>query len=90
MRVDPSAIVKQIQGIRGRGVRNVTSADGTAPDSVDFSHRAADFKTAMEALANTPEVRNDRVKALRAQILEGAYFAPVMDISRKLFGDKDV
>ena len=89
MRIDPNEIVKQIPGVRLRGVKSAGSVDALVADSVDFSNRAEDFKTAMEALASTPEVRENRVNELQQQIEQGKYDTSEAALAEKLFGSKN-
>jgi negative regulator of flagellin synthesis FlgM len=86
MRIDPNIIVNRIQGAKFRGVKGAGGVDGLASDSVDISSRSEDFKTAMDALISTPEVREDRVIELQQQIEQGAYDTPNTAIADKLLG----
>lgn len=89
MRIDPSAIVNQIQSVKGRGIRGPKGADGVSSDSVTLSDLTQDFKTAMAAIASAPAVREDRITSLRQQIDDGQYDISEEDIAAKLLGNRN-
>jgi negative regulator of flagellin synthesis FlgM len=86
MRIDPNVIVNRIQGAKFRGVKGAGSVEGLASDSVDISSRSEDFKTAMDALATAPEIRDDRVNELQQRIEQGEYDLSETAIADKLIG----
>ncbi|MGI6083380.1 MAG: flagellar biosynthesis anti-sigma factor FlgM [Limnochordia bacterium] len=53
-------------------------------DQVVLSEQAQMFQRLQEAAAGTPEVRTDRVKALRAAIARGQYHVPAEAIAEKM------
>ena len=87
MRIDNNGTVNGVQGIRSKTVRPVSSASETAAgDSVDLSVRAEDMLTAMDALKSAPEVRQDRVDAVRQQVDTGEYQVDEGAIADKILG----
>jgi negative regulator of flagellin synthesis FlgM len=54
-------------------------------DSVALSSHAKDFRTAKRALDSIPDVREDKVNAVKAQIDNGTYNVSVKDVVDKMF-----
>ncbi|MDR2648151.1 MAG: flagellar biosynthesis anti-sigma factor FlgM [Clostridiales bacterium] len=54
-------------------------------DIVTLSSKAKDFSVINKALADTPDIRADRVQSLKAQIDAGTYNVTGMDVANKLF-----
>lgn len=62
-----------------------TEAEGALlKDRVDISARAADIDAVREIIAGLPEVRADKVEALRLQIQDGTYKVDPDHIAEKL------
>ena len=55
-------------------------------DQVVLSEQAQMFQRLQEAAARTPEVRTEKVKALRAAIARGQYRVPAEEIAKKMLG----
>lgn len=84
MRIDPSklhSIGRSSLGGVGRagldGLRAVDAPSSSPPaselDRLALSHRAEEVRAARAALAETPQVRAERVARLKAQIEAGTY-----------------
>jgi flagellar biosynthesis anti-sigma factor FlgM len=63
---------------------------GTAPDRVDISGQAGEFRRARERLATLPEGTTARLAALRALVERGAYRVSGPAIADALLGDEAV
>ena len=83
MKIDPSQLhrigrssVERVSGpaVEGAGLGAVEATRPTAgADQVALSQRAEEVKAARAALAETPEIRHERVAELKAQIASGEY-----------------
>lgn len=62
----------------------VSRASFHGADKVEFSQNARQFKTLLQEANNTPDVRMDRVEALRAQIGAGTYKVDSRAVAEKL------
>ncbi|MDR1559364.1 MAG: flagellar biosynthesis anti-sigma factor FlgM [Clostridiales bacterium] len=54
-------------------------------DMVTLSTKARDFSAINKVLADTPDIRADKVQNLKAQIDAGTYNVSGMDVANKLF-----
>jgi flagellar biosynthesis anti-sigma factor FlgM len=84
MRIDSHAVIQQIASLRPKGVNSVEGPAGAEADSVELSSRAADVRTAMEALTTAPAVRADRVAELGRQLEQGTLTADGESLAAKL------
>lgn len=84
MRIDGQAAVQKLAGVRPKSVGAVEETAGTGVDSMELSTRAADIRTAMEALTNAPEVRQDRVVELSRQLEQGTLSLDANSLAEKL------
>lgn len=84
MKIDPSTLHRIGRGnvgrVSGEGVEAARSVHDTAAsraargtDQLSLSSRAEEIKAARAALAETPEVRAERVAELKAQVQAGTY-----------------
>ena len=85
MRIDTTHIVQRLSGIRPKNLGGVNDAPEAA-DSADFSRRAADIQTAMDALKDAPEVREDTIADLQARLQDGTFDVSGDDLAKKLLG----
>ena len=89
MRITDS--VPQVTGIytndkrvsRVESLNNVTAAR----DDIKISSTGKDFATALNALKNVPDIRQDRVDEISAKINNGEYKVSGEDIMNKLFNE---
>lgn len=86
MRVDSSTIINGIQGLQQKSVRQITGSAGADGDTVDLSVRAADMKTAMDALDGMPAVRQDSVDSVRQQVQSGEYAVDENALADRIVG----
>ncbi len=63
---------QQADGVQGRGSQ-VSAAQGARADEAVLSPLAQDVLTAQRALAQVPDIRQDRVAELKSQIASGTY-----------------
>lgn len=85
MRIDAYNQVNQLYGVKKTGKVGKTgyasSISGT--DQVSFSSIGRDMQIAKTTLASIPDVREDRVAALKTQVQNGTY-----NVSNESFADK--
>lgn len=84
MRIDSNAIIQKVAGVQRTGVNEIEVAGATEVDSVELSSRAADFRTALEALTAAPTVREARVAELRSQLEHGTLLTDGNSLAEKL------
>jgi negative regulator of flagellin synthesis FlgM len=65
-------------------VRRMSRAE-EQQDTVALSARAKEYHTAHKAIANTPDIRADKVEALKAQMNAGTYAVSSADIAEKIY-----
>ncbi|MEZ4520614.1 MAG: flagellar biosynthesis anti-sigma factor FlgM [Thermomicrobiales bacterium] len=88
----PTRNVAENRGTAGVGdartgsVANQESTARVASDSVDISGEAAFRSRALEAVREAPDVREDRVQALRQAIASGNYNVTSADLAAHLLG----
>lgn len=85
MRIDNNGSINGVQRIRPKHFHGLDDAAALGRDSVEVSTRAADMAAAMDALAHTPEVREERVAELRAQLKQGTFDPAPDQLAEKLF-----
>jgi flagellar biosynthesis anti-sigma factor FlgM len=84
MRIDSNAIIQKIAGVQRKGINEVDAAGASGVDSMELSSRAADFRTALEALTAAPAVREARVAELRSQLEQGSLLTDGNSLAEKL------
>jgi negative regulator of flagellin synthesis FlgM len=65
---------------------NKTEAAAMGTDRLELSGAARLFDTALSAIKEAPEIRMDRVEAIRAQIAAGTYSINTAVIAQKMLG----
>ena len=85
MRIDAYNQVNQLYGVKKTGKSGKTgyTSSISSTDQVSFSSIGKDMQIAKAALASVPDVREERVAALRTQVQSGAY-----NVSNESFADK--
>jgi negative regulator of flagellin synthesis FlgM len=85
MRIDAYNQINQVYGVgKTRKSGKTGYASGISDtDQVSFSSIGKDMQIAKAALANVPDIREDRVNELKAQIQNGTY-----NVSNESFADK--
>ena len=84
MRIDNNAMIQKIAGVNPKGLSELQATGAPEADSVELSARAADFRTALEALAAAPIVNEARVAELRRQIEQGTLLTDGDSLAAKL------
>lgn len=64
----------------------VEKSGGMATDQIQISSQARSFQVAMKAIQEVPEVRQEKVEAIKQQIESGTYRPSAQDIARKMMG----
>lgn len=59
-------------------------------DMVTLSTQAKDYQTVKWALSHVPDVRMDKVNAMKAKIDNGTYHVNASDVADKIFSKLDV
>ena len=86
MRIDAYNQIQQIYGsksIKKTEEKRVTSS--SFKDQLLLSAAGKDAQIAKQAVANTPDVREDVIESLKEQIDNGTYEVSVDDLAVKLF-----
>jgi len=75
--------------LRASAAGSVTPGPGVArqPDGVSISDTARSLAAARKAVADAPDVREDRVSALKAAIADGTYTVDSRNLASKLLED---
>lgn len=81
--------VQQVLGHYSRQVQRPKGADeakspGLGQDQVELSPEAREIKAAQQALAQTPEVRTDKVEELKGRIASGTYEVRGEEVAEKI------
>ncbi len=84
--VNPSVGASTSQGVKGAGDTATSAGAGSADATVTLSPGAQMFARALVAAKSTPDVRADRVAALRARIAQGDGEIDVNALAQKLMG----
>ena len=85
MRIDNGLSITATSAVRGVRARQVEEAT-EGPDAADFSRHATDIGIALEALQATPDVREDQVQELKAQLEDGTFVIDEQALAEKLLG----
>ena len=76
------------EGARNDANRPVTGAAASAiTETVELSSRAKDIRQIRAALANTPDVREDKVMALKQEIENGKYQIQSEAVANKMIDE---
>ena len=82
----------QVQQVLGHYTRQVQRSKGAADakppqlgqDQVELSPEAREIKAAQQALAQTPEVRADKVEDLKRRVASGTYEVRGEEVAEKI------
>lgn len=89
MRID--AISKIYEAYKANNVSNTKKVNKTmGKDEVALSKTAKDFQIAYKALAEVPDVREDKVKALKEQMASGNYNVKAAEVADKILSKIDI
>lgn len=70
--------------------KNQAAAKVNKKDEVALSGTAKDFQTVYKLLNNTPDVREDKVNAVREQIQSGTYNVRAEEVADKILSRVDL
>ena len=75
MRITGSPNIQNVLKTYGKNVKKTeeTEKTGFKSDKVEISSEARDYQVAMQALKDVPEVRSEKVDAIKQQISSGSY-----------------
>lgn len=63
------------------------SVSPAATEKVDISERAKDIQQARNIIAGTPDVREDKIKELKAQVDQGIYKVNTDKLAKKMVNE---
>ena len=72
MRIDAYIQISQIYGVNGK-MKTSQASRVSKTDKVEISSFGRDLQIAKQAVANSPDVRTDKVEQLKSQIKNGTY-----------------
>ena len=72
MRIDAYNQISQIDGVNGK-MKTSQASRVSKTDKVEISSFGRDLQIVKQAVANSPDVRTDKVEQLKSQIKNGAY-----------------
>jgi negative regulator of flagellin synthesis FlgM len=68
------------------GQKKPGGADKTeAKDSFTLSHKAEEYQAVRKALAQVPDIREEKIARLQSSVDSGSYHVPAADIAAKIF-----
>lgn len=75
MRITGSPNIQNVLKTYGKNVKKNEEVEkpGFKSDKVEISSEARDYQVAMQALKDVPEVRSEKVNAIKEQISSGQY-----------------
>lgn len=90
MKIEPNGNeiqrMQQVRAVRATQATSSTQASSSADraDQAQLSNRGVELAKARAALSTVPEVREDRVAALKSQVQAGTYKVPVEALAAKM------
>ena len=72
MRIDAYNQISQMYGVNGK-MKTAQTSRVSKTDKVEISSFGRDLQIAKQAVANSPDVRTDKVAQLKSQIENGTY-----------------
>ncbi len=86
MKIHSGANIQRIMGAYGKTTAKVekTQKKSFPTDKIEISSKAREFQVAMKAFAQTTDVREDKVAAIRKQIDNGSYSPSSDDVAKKM------
>lgn len=87
MRINNPMNVQNVLNTYNKSVKktSATEKSAQASDKVEISSQARDIQVAMKALAELPEIRQDKVDLLNEQLSNGQYKPSAEDLVNKIF-----
>ena len=84
MRIDAYNAVSQVYQANATSKVNSTGKVAGANDKFDISDTAKTFSVAKAAVADAPEVREDKIADIKARIAAGTYNVSAEDVADKI------
>ena len=83
MRIDAYSQIQQVYGVNKSRRTSKAAPTGTARDAVEISSIGKDIQTVKSAVNSSPDIREDKVAALKSSIQAGTY-----NVSGESFAEK--
>ncbi len=84
MRIEGYSGVNQIYKTQNVSRVNAVSKAAYQPDSIQISSLGKDIQSARQAVLNTPDIREDKVEPIKAEINSGTYSVDNSDFASRL------
>lgn len=84
MRIDAYNAVSQIYQANSAAAVKKSSTSKSAQDKIEFSQTAKSYQTAKAAVNSVPDVRQDKVARIKAQMAAGTYNVSLDAVANKL------
>ncbi len=86
MKIQSNPNIQKIMKAYGKSAPKTQKSEGVKfeEDKIEISSQAKEIQVAMKALKETPEIREDMVNDIRAQIKNGTYKPSSEDVAEKL------
>ncbi len=88
MRIEAMSQISQVYQANGT-FKKVEGTKGPQRDSVQISDFGRDLQVAKEAVAKTPDVREDKVAEIKSAIAAGTYNVPMSALADKLLAQSE-
>ncbi len=88
MRIEQMSEIMQIYQANGK-MKKVESAKAMPRDSVHISDFGRDLQVAKEAIAATPDIREEKVNAIKTAMANGTYNVPMSALADKLLAQSE-
>lgn len=83
MRIDAYNAVNQVYQTNTQA-KKVTTDKKTSSDKLEISQAGKDIAVAKKAIAEAPDVREDRVETIKKQMAAGTYSVSLEDVADKM------
>lgn len=86
MKIQGHPHLQQIMKAYGKSAPKTAKTSGLKfeEDKIEISSQAREIQVAMKALKELPDIREDKVRDIRAQIQSGSYHPTGEDVAEKL------
>lgn len=84
MRIDAYNAVSQVYQANSAAAVKKSSASKSAQDKIEFSQTAKSYQTAKAAVNSAPDVRQDKVARIKAQMAAGTYNVSLDAVANKI------
>lgn len=86
MRIDAFNKISQLY--KANSTQKVSKMNGVkSPDSVEISRLGKDYQIAKQAVAQTPDIRTEKVDAIKERIASGTYDVSANELADKLINN---